>query len=225
MFLGGGLLSFFSYQITRNISYRLDTIPCPIPLIDALVLRQEKEREHLEDNPALAPLSPVPAAWVATLPMPGPYEYDRPVLKKSRSTNGKEHKHSKKVATSNGQGHPLSHITQDIGPHTPGEQMDTSDTYADLHARSRTQGSSSAHMLYVNGTPPFEEPIDATSTDPPVDYPGAHSPPYHGEDDPHWSDSNSAHAGLATGILRESVPQLSSLNPGRTIYSQTPDES
>jgi len=189
--------------------------------MQALHLKQEKEREQLEDNPALAHLSPPPSAWMPPPSMHEAMDYDVSKQKKIRSTNGTEPKRSKQSDASNGYPPQVTH----------GMVLDDSEPYADHHANQfgfNRQGSSTTSAIptpYVNGThtPPFEEPINATSPHPPVHYPGAHSPSYHSEEEPQWLGSTPPFTGPASGFLTGPVPpnSTSSPNPGRTIYSQS----
>jgi hypothetical protein len=170
-------------------------------------VRQDKERELLEDNPALAHLSPFPT-WIT--PIPESMEYDVPKTKKTRNANGKDHSCAKNVTDINGQ------------QPSPGMEAQTPESYA--HRLTTHVGNPlGASMLppYMNGTqtPPFEEPINATSPHLPVHYPGAHSPPYQGEDDPQWSGPTPS--GTTGGIVKESPPFSPSQNTGRTIYTQS----
>ena len=158
-------------------------------LIDALTLRQERERELLTDNPALAPRGLYPV-WVSPTPEP-----DCDVS----NTNGKDHSRSKNVADVNGR------------QPSPGMETETLESYAQRQVTSVLPS-------YESGTqsPPFEEPVKATSPHLPVHYPGAHSPPYRDED-PQWSPP------VAT--ISESIPESApSFDPppnnGRTIYTQ-----
>ncbi|CAA7261399.1 unnamed protein product [Cyclocybe aegerita] len=77
----------------QEFMFLSETIPPPIPLIDALMLRQEKERVLLEDNPALAAPSPIPS-WppsVSDIPPSQPTSSTSKPSKKPRpSVNGKE---------------------------------------------------------------------------------------------------------------------------------------
>jgi len=171
-------------------------------LADALMLRQDRERELLEDNPALAHLSPYPT-WIT--PIPESMEYDAPKPKKARNANGKDRS---RVADINGQ-QPSSRM-----------EADTPESYS--HRLATHPLGSSMLPPYMNGlqTPLFEEPINADSPHLPVHYPGAHSPPYHGEDDPQWPGP--APSGTTAGNSRESAPPFSpSQNTGRTIYTQS----
>lgn len=179
-------------------------------LTDALMLKQEKERELLEDNPALAHLSPFPT-WIA--PIPEPMEYNVPKTKKNRSTNGKDHVRPNNLAD---------------GQQPPTEMPES---YAQQFAmQPRSPLVASLPPPYMNGTqtPPFEEPVNANSPHLPVHYPGAHSPPYQGEDDSQCSSFTPS--GTMGGIVGELTPSLapslnsSQNNTGRTIYSQ-PDAS
>ncbi|KAJ3513036.1 hypothetical protein NLJ89_g3174 [Agrocybe chaxingu] len=77
----------------QEFMFLSETIPPPIALIDALMLRQEKERALLEDNPALAAPSPIPS-WplsVSDIPPSQPSSSTSKPSKKPRaSVNGKE---------------------------------------------------------------------------------------------------------------------------------------
>jgi len=185
-----------------------DTVPIPMSLTDALMLKQEKERELLEDNPALAHLSPFPT-WIT--PIPEPMEYDVPRAKKNRSTNGKDHPRPNNLADIHGQ-------------QPKNMQAGMPEPYAQQFSmQARNSLVASLPPLYMNGTqtPPFEEPINTTSPHLPVHYPGAHSPPYQGEDDSQGSSFTPS--GTIGGIVGESAPSLNSSqnNTGRTIYSQS----
>ncbi|KAF9534472.1 hypothetical protein CPB83DRAFT_844276 [Crepidotus variabilis] len=223
-------------QQYQEFMFLSDTIPPPMSLVDAIVHHREKQKELFEDNPALAPLSPPPSTWMPPPPVP---HSSRPGQdldasakpKKSRSsTNGKDHKRpSKKSATNNG------HAASMPVPAPEAEAMDVSVSYSEnsgSHRKSSRHGTSaSAAVLpqYSNGTqtPPFEEPMDATSHHPPAQYPGAHSPPYTGEEEPTWNDQppstlNNSSFPEPSGSTKVSTTPFSrsTQNPGRTIYSQ-----
>lgn len=220
MFLSG--MSRFLLRRCFHPFVPIDIIPCPIPLIEALLLKREREREQLEDNPALAHLSPPPSAWMPPLPMHEAMDCDVSKRKKSRNANGNEYKRSKKSAAGNG--HPAPQVTHGT------MDRDTSESYADQHTnqfklhRQDSSAMATIPTVYINGThtPPFEEPVNATSPHPPVHYPGAHSPPYHSEEEPQWTGSTPSYTGPASGFLQGQVPSYSpsTVNPGRTIYSQ-----
>jgi hypothetical protein len=181
-----------------------DTVPCPMSLADALMLRQEKEREMLDDNPALAHLGPYPP-WTPPIS-----EYD--IARPNRNANGKDRQRGQIVPDINGQ------------QPSPSMAADTSESYAQrVTTPVRNSLVASMSPPYLNGThtiPPFEEPSNAASPHLPVHYPGAHSPPYNGEDDPQWSGP--APSDTTGELARESVPPFSpSQTAGRTIYSQS----
>ncbi|KJA24045.1 hypothetical protein HYPSUDRAFT_99516, partial [Hypholoma sublateritium FD-334 SS-4] len=70
-----------------------ETIPPPVTLSDAFILRQDKERELLEDNPALAvPYSLLPSTQPSPDPEPSNSNAIPKPQKKSRASlaNGKE---------------------------------------------------------------------------------------------------------------------------------------
>jgi len=172
-----------------------DTVPCPLDLADALMLRQEKERELLEDNPALAHLSPFPT-WIT--PVPESMEYDVPRAKKVRNANGNDHLRAQIVADINGQPPSLSMEAEIPELYAQGPVMQGRNTVAPVMPPP-----------YMNGThhaPPLDEPMNVTSPHLPVHYPGAHSPPYHGEDDPQWSGPAPS---STTELVREPAPPFS----------------
>ncbi|KAF8964228.1 hypothetical protein BDZ97DRAFT_1919179 [Flammula alnicola] len=66
-----------------------ETIPAPIPLARALMLREAKERELLEDNPAMA----LPYSVPSVIPSPdpeAPVALPKPKKSRSSAVNGKE---------------------------------------------------------------------------------------------------------------------------------------
>jgi hypothetical protein len=200
MFLGGMSEPDQHFSCSTSVA---DSVPCPMSLVDALMLKQDKERELLEDNPALAHLSPFPT-WIT--PIPESTTYDIPKTKKNRNPNGKDHV---RVADINGQ------------QPSPSIEAGTPESYA--HRLATHPLGTSMLPPYMNEaqTPLFEEPGNASSPHLPVHYPGAHSPPYHGEDDPQWSGPAPS-SGATGGIIRESAPPFSpSQNTGRTIYTQS----
>ncbi|KDR82680.1 hypothetical protein GALMADRAFT_220670 [Galerina marginata CBS 339.88] len=222
-----------------------DTIPVPLTLADALALRQQKERELFEDNPALAFPYPAPSSMPSPEPEPGSLSAPRP-SKKSRAMNG----NGKEKMNGSGSGSKRSskkssranHHDQDMD--VDGGNIDwTVDGLHDAngppsdsmhnHRRSSQNGMSAAFSSIppppVNGHPSVISP--------------SHSPPYSREDSldpgsiasqPHGPDSHShtppydsawpgQFTGPASGFLQGPVAPFGriSQNPGRTIYSQT----
>ncbi|KAF8195362.1 hypothetical protein BJ912DRAFT_1056618 [Pholiota molesta] len=226
-----------------------DTIPVPVSLADAFMLRQEKERELLEDNPAMAP----PAS---NIPSPDPepmFSIPKP-QKKSRSSiaNGKEKekanggsssksKHSSKksvrheydavypdISAPNGQLQWPEHVNGLNGPE--GDALHH-------HRRSSRNGisSSSAPSLpppMLNGhpssliqsqapqyTPEGGYDIDSIHSPPRDPNSRSQTPPY-GPGGPTWPGQ---FTGPASGFLHAPAAPYAGAgpqNPGRTIYSQ-----
>jgi len=243
----------WQYHILADWHIFKDIIPPPVSLADALMFRQDKERELLEDNPALGPMSSSPP-WLPTQnwvpppveepPMEYVYEEMKPP-KKSRSSNGKDKvngaasSNSKRTSKKATNGHVADETPPTDVVMTDSSSQHRSDSASQNHRRSGRNGSSSVSASIpppaTNGqtpagpsrseTPSFsrEDSMDSMSHQAPVDYPPtAHSPPYHGQDDPEWTGP-SQFTGPASGFLRGSIiPQSrSSQNPGRTIYSQS----
>lgn len=234
MFLSGMVTFILTVPriIARSHIYA-DTIPLSIGLQEAMQLREAKERELLEDNPALAPT----LSTYSVRPSPDPIPYSGPPPKSRKSTNGSGSHSSKRARVSESavQGNPYpvingnEHITE---PRTNGGSSSHS-------RRSRNGASSSSHPSpSVNGHSvpppssrsqtssypiPREHSMDSDHS--PMPYgpphypepsPQPHSPPAQGEEDA-WP-----YTGPASGFMRGTGPSLSrgSQNPGRTIYSQ-----
>ncbi|KAF9481161.1 hypothetical protein BDN70DRAFT_803975 [Pholiota conissans] len=188
-----------------------DTIPIPVTLADAFMLRQDKERELLEDNPALAiPYSNMPSA----VPSPDPepmMSHPRP-QKKSRSstTNGKEREKTNGNSSSKSK-HGMKKSSR--------QDYDT--LYPDISAPN-------GHLQWpnhVNGMNGPEEGhyrrssrngISSAST------PSLPPPIMNGHPTrPSWPGQ---FTGPASGFLAPAVPYgpgRAPQNPGRTIYSQS----
>lgn len=196
-----------------------DTIPACITLAEALVLRERKEKEMLEDNPAMAPSFQMPSS--APTPDAEPTMSDVPKpAKRSLSTNGKE-----KINGSASTG--IRRTSK--RPTTAGDQMQTPhDEFLEM------QASSSMSLPFINGhpsgisrslTPPLaQNGSDHGAIPLQSQYPDPHShscsptPPFHAQDDPAWPGQ---FTGPASGFLHSVAYFNRTQNPGRTIYSQS----
>lgn len=222
-----------------------DTIPACISLAEALLLRQRKEREMLEDNPAMALSFPMPSS--APTPDAEPTMSDIPKsTKRSRITNGKEKPNgsastgTRHVKRSTDAGHQMQNVDieflsvdkeWDMGPPNLGESSN--------HPRSTHNGISSASASssipppLINGhspgitrslTPPLTQNGSEHDAIPlQSQYPDSRSrsptPPFHAHNDPAWPGQ---FTGPASGFLHGPVASFgrATQNPGRTIYSQ-----
>ncbi|PPQ89665.1 hypothetical protein CVT25_013852 [Psilocybe cyanescens] len=222
-----------------------DTIPSPVSLADALLLRQEKERELLEDNPALAVPFSVPSAISSPEPEISTISASKP-HKKSRTTNGKDkekekdktngstntnsRRGSKKSSKSNNQIlEPVNVDRMDI----PGEANGIASQPTHNYRRSARNGLSVASSL------PLPSNIDHPTGISPSHSPPYYSPTYSREEsfeptsipsrdpeslshsppyDPAWPGQ---FTGPASGFLQGPAPSFGRVaqNPGRTIYS------
>ncbi|KAF8798793.1 hypothetical protein BYT27DRAFT_7150188 [Phlegmacium glaucopus] len=220
-----------------------DTIPACITLAEALILRQRKEREILEDNPAMAPSFrvPTPDAEPTMSDVPKP-------TKRSRGTNGKEkingsastgpQRASKKPSTAGQQMQSVDVESLPVDKEWDGDLAslggESSNHHRSIHNEvSSASASSSIPPPLVNGhssgisrslTPPLTQNGSEHGAIPlQPQYPDSHSrpltPPFHAHNDPAWSGQ---FTGPASGFLHGPVASFgrANQNPGRTIYSQ-----
>ncbi|KAF8908968.1 hypothetical protein CPB84DRAFT_111809 [Gymnopilus junonius] len=202
-----------------------DTIPPPLTLSEALELRKRKERELIEDNPALA----FPTADISAAPSPEPehgtLSFPKP-SKKARSTNGSG-KEKANGSSSTG--------TKRSSKKTSRQPMEVDDGVLEWTMEDPANSGSGMSAAFSSIPPP------SLNGHPSIISP-SHSPPYSREDsldpasiasqsrgedshsqtppyDPTWQNQ---FTGPASGFLQSSVATFShvSQNPGRTIYSQ-----
>lgn len=217
-----------------------DTIPAPLTLSEALELRKRKERELIEDNPALAFPYPDISAVPSPEPEHGTLSFPKP-SKKARSVNGsgKEKMNGSSSTSTKRSSKKASRQTMDIddgGLEWTTEGLHDADGLQDSLGHHRTDSRNGISAAFssippssLNGHPSVISP--------------SHSPPYSREDslgpgsvaslsrgegshsqtppyDPTWQ---AQFTGPASGFLQGSVAPFGrvSQNPGRTIYSQT----
>ncbi|TFK40647.1 hypothetical protein BDQ12DRAFT_679806 [Crucibulum laeve] len=233
-------------QQYQEFKFLEDTIPQPVPLIDALGWREEKER--LEEDPALATPAPIPSpAPPVMASIAGPSTANEPPSKakgKNRANNGKE-----KVNGSASTSRRESSRSNNRGPRTKESSVSTNGAWSEPsdeqiesrasshHRRSarNTNGTassvpSSRSSSRVNGhsvtprsgtiTPalPREGRMDPPS--PRHSTPRSRTPPSYAHDEPPWSGQ---FTGPASGFLQGPGTPFGrpAPNPGRTIYSQS----
>ncbi|KAF8158285.1 hypothetical protein B0H34DRAFT_448808 [Crassisporium funariophilum] len=237
-------------QQYQEFMFLSDTIPAPVSLADALMLRQAKEREILEDNPAMAPPFHIPSS--AATPDAGISTSDAPKSKRSRTANGKEKVNglgnttSNKRASSSKRPTTSGHQLQDMNPRFTNESTEWAEGLEmggqpepipnHNHRRSARNGISSAStsssfpLPIANGhsghsqspTPPYtREGSEPDTMESQHPEPHSHS---HTPSFPGQEDSAwpGQFTGPASGFLRGSTTPFGRVtqNPGRTIYSQ-----
>ena len=248
MFLSGDFYFYFRRGISNTQWLYSDTIPTCITLAEAMILHERREREMLEDNPAMAPSFPMASS--APTPDAEPTMSDiTKATKRSRSTNGKEkvngsastgaRRASKRPATV---GHQMQNVDVeflsvdrewDIGSASLGGG-ESSNHHRTTYNEISSASASSIPPPLINGhssgisrssTPPLAQngsEHGAVPLQPQHPNSRSHSPtlPSHAHNDPAWPGQ---FTGPASGFLHGPVASFSraNQNPGRTIYSQS----
>jgi len=230
-------------QQYQEFMFLSDTIPTCITLAEAMMLHERREKEMLEDNPAMAPSFPMASS--APTPDAEPTMSDMSKsTKRSRSTNGKEkvngsasagtRRASKRPTTAGPQ---MQNVDFEfLSPDREFNFIESFNHHRSIYMEIATAMASSRSIppplnnghssgISRSSTPPLAQNGSEHGAVPlqsqhPESRSRSSTPPFPAHNDPAWPGQ---FTGPASGFLQGAVASFSraNQNSGRTIYSQS----